>query len=231
MGFTAFFKLFGVQSKAAIGHGLWFVTTIIVMYLLLPMLEKLFKHPHGLWNLIGVIVLSIVLDLTMWGTENIYPVVISFSLGAYVVFSGRLDRVLRRGLISSSILGAILLVIAGLSASGVFPLAIQKVILAPLYPLAFVPLLFAVVRKLPTPILTASSFFAGLSYEFYILHFYFINDELKSFVPYNMGLAAHITTAFFITLFLSYVLSRVAVPLRQLTESYFVQSHKDSSLT
>src|ERR1051325_3172479 len=72
------------------------------------------------------------------------------------------------------LLGCIgLLIVAALATAHVLPFSIRGLLFA-FYPLAFVPLLFAVSRQLPPPILAASGFFAGLSYEFYILHFYFV---------------------------------------------------------
>lgn len=48
LGLSGFFELFPHLNHASIGQGLWFVTTILSMYLLLPALQRVFAHrgPH-----------------------------------------------------------------------------------------------------------------------------------------------------------------------------------------
>ena len=67
LGLTAFFKFLGVKSTATIGHGLWFVTVIVGMYLLFPLLATLFKHKNGFWHLLGVVFVCIGLDHLLGG--------------------------------------------------------------------------------------------------------------------------------------------------------------------
>jgi hypothetical protein len=83
--------------------------------------------------------------------------------------------------------------------------------------------LFAVSQKLPKPILVASSVFAGVSYEFYILHFYFINDRFKDFFPASTPLYGQAIIAFVITAVLAYVISKGAARFKQVADNYLLE--------
>ena len=223
MGLSAFFDLFSVQSKATIGSGLWFITAIVLMYLIFPLLQKLFRHPRGLVHLFFFIALCTMLNFVMHGTQSILNVVISFSVGVYIGVNGHATRLINseRSMVFP-LLGCIsLLVIVALSSAHVLPYVI-RIFLFAFYPLAFVPFLFAVCRKLPTRIVAASSFFASLSYEFYILHFYFINDKFRYFFPASTSLYVQIIFGFIITFVLAYIISKCASWSRKLADKYLL---------
>ena len=67
MGLSAFFELFLVQNKTTIGAGLWFITAMILMYFVFPLLQKLFRHPRGLVHLFFFVALCTVLNFAMYG--------------------------------------------------------------------------------------------------------------------------------------------------------------------
>jgi hypothetical protein len=126
--------------------------------------------------------------------------------------------------IAFPLLGCIgLLLVAALSTAHVLPYSIRGLLFA-FYPLAFVPFLFAVSKKLPPPIVAASSLFAGLSYEFYILHFYFINDGFEDFFPASTPLYGQVIIAFVVTFVLAYVISKGASWLRKVADKYLLAS-------
>ncbi len=85
-------------------------------------------------------------------------------------------------------------------------------------------MLFAVSQKLPKPILVASGVFAGLSYEFYILHFYFINDRFNDFFAASTPLYGQAIIAFVITFILAYVISKGAARFKQVADNYLLES-------
>lgn len=208
MGLSAFFDIFIVNNKAMIGSGLWFITVIVVMYLLLPLLQKLFKHPQGFYNLIAVIVSCTILNFLMYGTSSIWNVVISFSVGVYLVGNHSIGKLTSwsGGLSPLFSACAALLAVSALATAKVLPYETRGLLFA-IYPLTFVPLLFAVSRWLPSPVIRIASFFAGFSYEFYILHFYFINNLL---FRHPLNLYQQIAVSFTVTCVLAYLISRLA---------------------
>jgi surface polysaccharide O-acyltransferase-like enzyme len=225
MGLSGFFDLFLVQNKATIGYGLWFITAITLMYLVFPLLQKLFRHPHGLIHMFVFIVLCTILNFVMYGTSSIWNVFISFAVGTYLGANDYIKRLVNNETsVFFTLSGCIgLLIVSALSTSNVLPLAIRGVLFA-FYPLVFIPLIFSISKKLSPPILTASSFFAGLSYEFYILHFYFINDGFKDFFPASTQLYGQIIIGFITTFALAYILSKGAFWLRKRANEYLLPS-------
>jgi hypothetical protein len=163
--------------------------------------------------------------LSMYGTQSIWNVVISFAVGVYCGVNGHTKRLIDTGTsIVFPLLGCIgLLIVAALSTANVLPYSIRGLLFA-FYPLTFVPFLFAVSRKLPTPIMAASSLFAGLSYEFYILHFYFVNDGFEDFFPASTPLYGQVIIAFVVTFGLAYVISKGASWLRKVADKYLLAS-------
>jgi peptidoglycan/LPS O-acetylase OafA/YrhL len=221
MGLSAFFDLFLVKDKSTIGAGLWYITAIITMYLIFPLLIKLFKHRQGFIHLLLFIVLCTAANFVMYGTSSTWNVVISFSLGVYLGTNGHIGRLVNAGM-ARPLLGSLsLLSVAAFSAGGILPYGVRGLLFA-LYPLAFVPLLFAISKKLPPLLLVASGFFAGLSYEFYILHFYLINEGFRDFFPGPMSLAGQIIISFTATFGIAFIVSRAASWFRKLADRYLL---------
>ena len=225
MGMSAWFGLFEVESEVTIGPGLWFITVIILMYLVLPILRKLFQHPRGLIHVVLFVALCMMLNFVTYGGQAMWNVIISFAVGVYCGVNGYTTRLTDAGArMVVPLVGCIgLLTVAALSTAHVLPTSIRSLLFA-IYPLAFIPVLFAVSQKLPKPILVASSVFAGLSYEFYILHFYFINDGFKDFFPAATPLYGQAIIAFVITVSLAYVISKGAGRFKQMADNYLLAS-------
>src|SRR4029079_3276616 len=164
MGLSAFVLLFEVENTVTIGGGLWFITAILLMYLVFPLLQKLFRHPRGLVHLCLFVAVCTGLNFVMYSTQSIWNIIISFAVGVYCGVNGHMKRLTDPGRsIVVPLLGCVgLLIVAALRTAHVLPFSIRGLLFA-FYPLAFVPLLFAVSRQLPLPILAASGFFAGLS--------------------------------------------------------------------
>ena len=222
MGLSAFFNLFLVENKATIGAGLWFITVIVILYLLLPLLQTLFRHPRGLAHLLALVLACTVLHFLI-GVESTWNVVISFSVGVYFGVNGKINQLVNVGT-SRAFLGCFVLIgVTALATAGVLPYEVRSLLYA-LYPLAFIPLLFTIVKWLPNPIVTASSFFAALSYEFYILHFYFINQGFQDFFPIQVGLITQIVISFATTFMLAYAISRAAARVRTVADRYLLAS-------
>jgi peptidoglycan/LPS O-acetylase OafA/YrhL len=221
LGLSGFFDLFLVKNHSSVGSGLWFITTIIAMYLLLPLLITLFRHKNGLLHIAALVLACIGLSFVMYATLSTWNVVISFCLGVYLSVNDRLDPLLGWGIAFPSLFSAGVIVVCALSTAGVLPYTIRA-ILFPLYPIAFVPLFFYVAERLPRCITWAAGVFAGLSYEFYILHFYFINDGWRDFFSESVSPLIQIAVAFAIIFTLAYVVSAIASRVRQAAIGYFL---------
>lgn len=223
MGMSAVFEMLKVDSEVTIGSGLWFITAIIVLYLVFPLLQKVFRHPRRLLHLVLFVALCTVLNFVMYGTQSMWNVVISFAVGVYCGVNGYTKRLTdTRAPMVVPLVGCVgLLTMAALCTAHVLPNSVRSLLFA-FYPLAFVPVLFAVSRKLPKPILVASGVFAGLSYEFYILHFYFVNDRFKDFFPASIPLSGQAIIAFAITIVLAYVISKGATRFKQMADNYLL---------
>ncbi len=223
MGLSAFFDLFAVQNNATIGFGLWFITAINLMYLLFPLLQKLFRHPRGLVHLCGFILICIALNFTMYGMMSVWNVIISFALGIYFGIHGYTKRLIdpKTNMLIPTLGCIALLFVATLATAHIVPYSMRGLLL-PFYPIAFIPVLFGVSRKLPVKVTAVSSFFAGLSYEFYILHFYFIGEGFKDFFPAATPFYGQITLAFVVTFVLAYGISKIACWLRKTADDYLL---------
>ena len=228
MGLSAFFELLGVPNKSTIGAGLWFITVIITMYLFLPSLVVLFRHKNGLAHCFVVIITCTLLDLVMYGTESAWNVVISFCLGVFLSVNGYINRIVEsKRLIQPAIFSLVLLAVCAFATAQIIPHATRSLLFA-FYPLAFVPLFFSLSAFLPPPLIVFASLFSSLSYEFYILHFYFINEHFYELFPASWGLLYHIALSFVIILSLSYVLSRAAQRICSVANKYFGTNERRS---
>ena len=205
MGLSGVYALLSAPNYASVGAGLWFVTVILMMYLLLPLLRRLFGHRNGLVHLLIVIGLS--LAANQWlHAGGAWNVVIAFCLGTYLGVNGRLEALNRRSAGWSTVLAASLLVVSALATADVIPYWFRGLIL-PLYPLAFIPVFFFAARVLPRPVRAASTFFAALIYEFYILSFYFINDGFRDLFGPSVRMRLQIPIGFVVTLVVAYAMS------------------------
>lgn len=221
MGLSGFFELFQVENKSTVGSGLWFITAIVLMYLLFPALQKLFQHPHRLLHLALCIVLCYAFNYVMYGTASTWNVIVSFSVGVYCGVNNFTHRLIHAKSLPAIAGSTLLLMTVALATAHILPFTLRT-LLFPLYPFTFVPFLFAISNRLPKPLVVASSFFAGVSYEFYILHLYFINAGFLEFFPKPMSIARQIIISFVISVGLAYAISRFAIRLRRIADEYLL---------
>ena len=78
MGLSLFFDIFMVDSKSPLRLDLWFVSIIIIMYLLLPFLSQLFRHRNGFVHLVILILFFFFLDFSIYRIASAWNVAISF---------------------------------------------------------------------------------------------------------------------------------------------------------
>ena len=221
MGLSWVFSLLSVANKASVGGGLWFVTAILAMYLLLPALRILFGHKRGLLHLIFVVVLCIVINRRVEVGDENWNVIIGFCVGTYLTVSGRMEGLLRRPVWLWALLGTALLAICAVATVGDIPFWFRS-LLFPFYPVIFVPLFFAFARHVPRPVTRVATLFALVSYEFYILQFYFINKPLVDLTGASLPLPAAVAIGFVLTLVGACVLYRPDSWLRARVERYLL---------
>ena len=138
LGLSGFFSLFDVQSKSPLGTGMWFVTTIMAMYLLLPLLVIVLSHKNGFRHLFVIIVLFTWLDSVIYGSMSTWNVAIAFTIGSYVGLKGTHDW-FERVSVFSIVLAVIVLTLSALATVDIIPRYQTHRMLFALYPIAFVP--------------------------------------------------------------------------------------------
>jgi peptidoglycan/LPS O-acetylase OafA/YrhL len=218
LGLSGFFELLGSTNDASVGQGLWFVTTILFMYLLLPVLRRLFRHRRGLVHLVVIVVLSLAAHRWLY-TGGAWNVVIAFSIGTFLGVSGRLEALRRKPVALYLLLACCLLAVCALASAEIIPSWIRSLLL-PLYPVVFIPVFFMLARVLPRWVMKPVSLFAAVSYEFYILHFYFINRCFRELFGDGFRLVYQTLIAFAIALGLASLLYICNTWLRRRADRY-----------
>ncbi len=225
LGLSGFFELFPHLNHASVGQGLWFVTTILSMYLLLPALQRVFAHRRGLIHLLIVIGLSLAAYRWM-NAAGAWNVVIAFCIGTYLGVNGLLEALIyRRPVVLNLIFACCILGVCALSSAEVIPFWIRGLLL-PLYPLAFVPLFFAAARVLPRWVNRAAAGFAAVSYEFYILHFYFIGRGFNELFGGSIRMGLEILISFLLVLAMATGLYFVDSRLRRPLDAYLLETKR-----
>ncbi len=221
MGLSGFFDLFQLKNNSSIGLGLWFVTVIILMYLLLPFFSKLLSHKYGMIHLVLFILFFLLLNLMLSGVSSICNVIISYVIGVYVGVNRKIDLLLYRNTWIYACGTGLIFLICAFSIQKIIPYHLKN-FLFPLYPVVVFPLLFKIGCNFPPIGCFLISAFASISYEVYILHFYFINNNLIELFPHIQGISMQTVVAFGITLPLAYILSKVASRLNRAILTYLL---------
>lgn len=200
MGLSLFFNVFQVEDRSSIGAGLWFITAILLMYFMLPLLRHLFHMQRARLALFGVLLGSLALETVLHNSQSFFAVLIGFSMGVYHQ---------QRGLPS---LSGVYSWVANLSFllllywMTVTPeLSGYRYVLLPLYPLLMYPWLLRLCEKTPSVISTLCERFSKCSFEFYLLHFYFLSPYWTGWYPPG-GPVVAVLIGFIVTLILSLLL-------------------------
>ncbi len=158
----------------------------------------------------------------MWSMESTWNVVAAFLIGTWVAVNGHSGQWESPGRVTPMALaGVALLGLAGGVAAGYLP-GTAGTLVIPLYPFVFVPLLFALAAQLPAALVRGVTFFAAVSYEFYILHFYFIGDDLRQWMPLADSLVLQTIVGFTVTLISAWLLANAGVRVRAALEQYLL---------
>lgn len=228
LGVGLFFDWLKVPNKALVGGGLWFVTAILIMYILLPVLRLIFEHKNGFWHFIILCLFCVIVNIvTKPPQTSFWNVAISFSLGVYFSVNGLLSKVLNIKLKWSIPLAFLVLVACASSSLGIIPFDMRK-IMFPLYPVAFMSIFFKLASCLPIFMESWIKKFSEISFEFYLLQFYFINGSFRMIFGNGYGLLSQIIIGFGVDLLVAVFLAEIGKKLRKAIDSYFLD--KTSSI-
>lgn len=231
LGIGLFYDWLEVPNNTSVGWGLWFVTAILIMYILLPVLKLILNHKNGILHLILLYLFCVIVNIiTMPPETSFWNVAISFCLGVYLSTNQLLPNVLNAKLKFAIPLALLILTACLLSTSGIISFDIRKLIF-PLYPIAFIPLFFRLSNYLPGFLETCIKKFSKVSFEFYILQFYFINGSFKMIFGDNFSLLAQIIIGFLADVFVAIILYEIGNRLRKAIDSYFLLDYTGSKNT
>lgn len=219
LGLSGFITLFAGENHSTIGAGLWFITAILIMYVLFPLIKLLFQHRYRKYHLAFLIVTFTVLDVVTYGTASTFNVFIAFTIGVYLSETNAVERLSKWSFKKSVLVASVTYLLVLLATVHIIPYNLRHYFFA-LYPIAFVPFALNISSRLPEIIARPVTWFSLISYEFYVLHFYFINNRFYEFFPRTMGLFSHILISFAISTGLAYVFSKAANKLRRLELAY-----------
>ncbi len=223
MGLTLFLKMFGVKNMTSIGAGLWFITTILIMYFLLPVQAALYQHKNKRWHLLAVVVLSVVADYVMYGTASAWNVVIAFNIGVYMGLNAGIEWIYKRPFCFYLALTFLLFILCMLATSKVIPYDLRTA-LFPFYPVTVVPLLVRIGECFRGIARGVILWLSSISYEVYIVHFYFINKSLTKMFPFLDGVLLNLIVSFAIVVPVAFVLSFFSGYLRSKVVRYIVST-------
>lgn len=220
LGLTAFIELSGAVNTSSIGAALWFVTAIMVMYFLLPLLRALYEHRYRNLHLAALMVIGVAASALIYGAQSFWNVFIGFTLGAFASW--------RRGESAPPALplGLPWLALGSLVVIGLRVVSMRSGrgwisdLILPLYPIFVLPCLLWLGARLPAVVLGVCSFFAALSFEFYMLHPYFIHDGFARLFGSWSGLWWEVLASLLLALLAAALLHPLAENLRSRAERY-----------
>ena len=221
MGLSFFMELFNVTNKSSLGTGLWFVTIIILMYLLLPLKCILYRHKYSTVHLIAVILLCLFFNKVMSGTASSWNVVMSFNIGSYIGINSNIKTFTQKSFVFYLFTTLFILLLCGLATSKIIPYEVRNFLL-PLYPFLAVSLLFKIGDSLRGCIEKIVIWFSSVSYEVYILHFYFINKNFSDIFPNIASKYLQFLIALIIVLPFAHIFSKFAVFISSSINTYLL---------
>jgi len=166
-GFSGYFTFFQIPNKSPFGRGLWFLTLLLIFYLVFPILKYLNQRRYlsYLWAVLSAFLTcylqeKVVLEIMLW------PTALGFVGG---IFSGRNGIKLPIS-ISTAIVVAVLSLFLFLN----YYLGIKTFNFYFILTLSLASVYWLMNIRLPTAILRYFSFFSICVLEIYIIHSYLI---------------------------------------------------------
>ena len=221
MGLSFFMELFKVTNESSLGGGLWFITIINLMYLLLPLMCQLYTHKYNKIHLLIIIVLCLFFHRVMYGTASAWNVVIAFNIGCYVGLNSSIEMFTKKSLFFYLSATIMLLLLSGLATSRTIPHEV-RILLFPFYPLFVIPLLFKVGNRIKGGFKAVVTWLSSISYEVYILHFYFINKNFSDLFPTINTIYFQILISIIIVVPLAYINSQIGLYISNAVNNYLL---------
>ena len=221
MGLSFFLNLLLVNNKSSIGIGLWFVTIINMMYLLLPLITILYKHRRSWIHLILTVGLCLFFDKVMYGTESAWNVVMSFNIGCYIGVNSDFEKFSNRSLAFYVLTTGVLIMLCAGATARLLPYQIRG-LLMPFYPVFALPMLWKIGNRISGHFEDLIIWFSSISFEVYILHFYFINKYFQDLFPAIRSIYLQLIVSLLIVLPLAHICSKAGLFISSRLHFYFL---------
>jgi peptidoglycan/LPS O-acetylase OafA/YrhL len=226
MGLSFFLDLLSIPNKSSIGIGLWFVTIINIMYLLLPLARVIYRHKYSKAHLFIIILLCMFLNKFMYNAGSAWNVVMAFNIGCYIGINSNIEIFTQKSLLYFLFTTLLLLLLSALATLKILPHEVRNFLL-PLYPFFAIPLLFKIGSSLKGRTKIVVAWFSSISFEVYILHFYFINEAFSDLFPAIDSIFFKIFMAIIIVLPLSYIFAKIGIFFGKTINEYLLFEQKE----
>ncbi len=226
-GLSFFFDLLNVSNISTIGDGLWFVTVIVILYLFLPLIKVLYCGKKSRLHLMVILVGFLLLNCILYGTMSAFNVIISFNIGCYIGLNSSLGKFCDKPWWFYFGIVVLLMMIDLISMLKFSNGQIRNLIII-FYPYCTIPLLYKLGCSLGHYVENFCTFFASISYEFYLLHFYFLNDFYDEFFPQITLILLRTSISLFGVLLMSYCFAKVSNFLSSTLNMYFSTQAKQA---
>jgi len=221
MGLSFFIELMQVENNSSIGGGLWFITIINIMYLTLPLITYIYSHKNKLIHLVSIVIICLCLDQVMYSIASAWNVVIAFNIGCFIGISSSIDELSKKSTAFYALSTVLLIIISALATSKIIPYEIRG-LLFPLYPIFAAPFFFKIGNHLKGILQSTTIWFSSISYEVFIIHFYFINKNFEVLFPSITSLYLQIAIALIIVLPLAHILSKTSSFVSKKASNYLI---------
>jgi len=228
MGLSLFIDLLQVNNISSIGNGLWFITIINIMYLTLPLMTYIYSHKNKVIHLLSIIIICIFLNHVIYTVPSAWNVIIAFNIGCFIGVSSSIDKSFQKPTTFYAIATLLLFILSALATSSIIQNSIRG-LLFPLYPFFIVPLLFRIGSNLRDFMGSTTIWFSSISYEVYIIHFYFINRYFEDFFPNITSIFLQIVIALIIVLPLAHILSKISSAMSKTINNYLIHQQNANS--
>ena len=225
MGLSFFIELMQIENNSSIGKGLWFITIINIMYLTIPLITFIYSHKNKLIHVIFVVITCLFLEELMSSTASAWNVIIAFNIGCFIGITSSVNELSQKSTAFYALSTSLLIIISALATSRIIPYEIRH-LLFPIYPIFAAPFLFKIGNNLKGIQQKLVSWFSSISYEIYIIHFYFINKNFEDLFPNITSLWLQIVIAIIIVLPLAHILSKLSSFISRNTNNYLTYRNK-----
>lgn len=226
LGLSLFFNLLQVKNMSSIGSGLWFITVILILYLTLPIIKMLYEHHNRRIHIVLIIIICLFFEKIMYGAASSWNVIMAFQIGCYFKLNMDIKTFKKKRFL---LVSCLLIFMDGLSKNGIISNEIRDFLL-PMFSFFVVPFLYNIGCMCPKYLKKYVVLFSSISFEVYILHFYFINENLIQLFPEITSLWSHMALSLSIVLPIAYILSKVSSFINGIVIRYFKSQNSSGDI-